>query len=356
MEKYLTMSQTGATHLMGTLRNIFGRSHGAAGFTTRERKRSGLTTVGIAILVLILGLGAVSVVYVTSTQSSTDQLNAQSQQIAALKSQIQQLATQQKSLNGSLSGLDKTLPFVNQHPTIRVITVEWAEFLSQQDRFFTNFIIVNQGDTVDVTFISNDTASHTFTIDAPYNFQINGSIKGTVNDVTGGIFNNSYPKNNSPGVTFSGSSGNVTGHGSFVAKHSGIYLYYCIYHIHLGMFGYLVVLPNSAYQQGVTTTTTTTRSIVGTHVSIGSGAGSYTNPRGFSPDVITVVIGVNNTVTWTNDDTITHTVTSLSGLFNSQNLEPGGQFSYTFTAPGNYTYGCEFHPLMDGTVIVKAAG
>lgn len=136
-----------------------------------------------------------------------------------------------------------------------------------------------------------------------------------------------------------------------MAKYPGVFEYYCIYHIHLGMFGYLVVLPNAAY--GGTTTTTTIRSVVGTHISILPGAGSPKNPTGFSPVNFTLVIGVNNTVTWTNDDTVDHTATALSGLFNSQNIQPGGAFTFTFTRPGTYVYGCEYHPLMRGTIVVK---
>ncbi|QQG48875.1 MAG: cupredoxin domain-containing protein [archaeon] len=330
-------------------------TRGASGESTAGRTRRGLTQAGVAVVLLLIGLAALTTVYLDTSQTASSSVDAQNSRINALQAQVQRLTLQQAALNGTLKNLAKALPSVDQPPTLRVITVEWAEFLSEQDRFFTNFIIVNQGDTVDLTYISNDTASHTFTIDAPYDFQINGSIAGTVNDVTGKVFNDTFPKNNSPGVTVGGTSGNVTGHGSFVAKHSGIYLYYCIYHIHLGMFGYLVVLPNSAYSGQSTTTTTTSQTVSGTHVGIGAGAGSYTNPVGFAPRTITVVIGLNNTVTWTNDDTITHTVTSLTGVFKSPNIEPGGRYSFTFTTPGNYSYGCVFHPFMDGNVVVKAA-
>jgi plastocyanin len=316
--------------------------------------KAGLTTAGIAMVLLILGLAVVSAVYITSTQGSSDQLSSQSQQISALKAELQQLAAQQRGLNATLGGLGGNLPVVNQRPTVRVVTVEWAEFLSQQDRFFTNFIIVNAGDTVDITFISNDTASHTFTIDSPYNFQINGSIPGTVDDPTGQVFT-TQPTHNDGTCTPNSRAGNVTCEGSFVAKYPGIYEYYCVYHIHLGMFGYMVVLPNKAYSSPSTTTTTTTTShAAGAVVTIGPGAGGPSNPTGFTPDTIRVVIGVNNTVTWVNNDNIDHTATSETGLFNSEIIPPGGSYSYTFTTPGNYTYGCEFHPLMKGTVVVVA--
>lgn len=76
---------------------------------------------------------------------------------------------------------------------------------------------------------------------------------------------------------------------------------------------------------------------------------------GFSPDVVTVVIGKNNTVYWTNDDVADHTATSdTAGIFDSGVLSPSESFQYTFTTAGTYTYHCSLHPWMQGTVIVLA--
>jgi len=91
-------------------------------------------------------------------------------------------------------------------------------------------------------------------------------------------------------------------------------------------------------------------------VAINAGSALNTTSVYFSPPTITVVIGVNNTVIWTNDDSAEHTVTATDGSFNSGSIEPGQTFAYTFTAPGTYTYYCTIHPWMRGTVIVKAAG
>jgi len=73
----------------------------------------------------------------------------------------------------------------------------------------------------------------------------------------------------------------------------------------------------------------------------------------FSPSSITVVVGINNTVTWTNDDVGTHTVTADNEAFDSGYMDPGQSWNYTFTTPGTYTYHCTLHPWMKGTVIVK---
>lgn len=72
----------------------------------------------------------------------------------------------------------------------------------------------------------------------------------------------------------------------------------------------------------------------------------------FTPASITVSVG--DTVTWTNAGQDPHTVTSDSGAFDSQRLEPGAVFSHTFTAAGTFTYRCDFHSNMTGQVVVQA--
>lgn len=79
---------------------------------------------------------------------------------------------------------------------------------------------------------------------------------------------------------------------------------------------------------------------------------------GYSPDSITIVIGKNSTVFWTNDDVAIHTSTSDNGApaaFDSGNIVAGGTFQFTFTVAGTYTYHCSYHPWMQGTIIVKSA-
>jgi plastocyanin len=81
---------------------------------------------------------------------------------------------------------------------------------------------------------------------------------------------------------------------------------------------------------------------------------------GFSARNITVIIGVNNTVVWTNQDTVAHTVVSTSvpqgsATFASAILQKGDTFSQTFTTAGVYDYECSIHPLtMKGAVTVVA--
>jgi plastocyanin len=74
----------------------------------------------------------------------------------------------------------------------------------------------------------------------------------------------------------------------------------------------------------------------------------------YDPENVTVVLGVNNTVSWVNGDLVAHTITSDSGLFDSGLLSPGQDWSFTFIEPGSYTYHCSLHSWMKGVVNVIA--
>ena len=83
-----------------------------------------------------------------------------------------------------------------------------------------------------------------------------------------------------------------------------------------------------------------------TVVRIVANAGS----NSFSPNPVEVKVG--ETVTWINDDSGRHTVTSKDGVFNSELMGKGQSFSYTFDKAGEYPYSCSPHPSMVGTVVV----
>ena len=315
-------------------------------------RRRGMSSAGAALIILVLGLGVVSVVYVTSTQASNDQLSTHNQQISALKSELQQLASE-FSLGKGTSGINLSLPVMNQTPTVRTVVETWyLSSSSHQDRFDPAFIIVNQGDTVDLTLIDNDTVAHDFVIGPPYSIIVNATVPGLIDDLSGQTFT-TPARNNSPGVVVTGTPGNVTAEYKFAAKFSGIYEFVCTYHAQVGMIGYLVVLPNSAYTEH-TTRTSSGQAPAHVSVSIVPGAGTNTSSKGFYPSTITVVLGVNNTVVWTNNDTSPHTVTADDGSFTSGNLAPGQTYSYTFGSAGTYHYHCTYHPWMVATVIVKS--
>lgn len=82
------------------------------------------------------------------------------------------------------------------------------------------------------------------------------------------------------------------------------------------------------------------------------GAGNAVSIENLSFNPTTVEVKVGDTVTWTNNDGVSHTVTGDSGL-DSGTLAAGATYSKTFDAAGTYEYGCSIHPDMKGTVVVK---
>lgn len=70
----------------------------------------------------------------------------------------------------------------------------------------------------------------------------------------------------------------------------------------------------------------------------------------YSPNPIEAKVG--ETVIWVNDDSAIHTVTSTDGIFDSDTLQRGQTFSYTFDKEREYPYFCTLHPNMVGTVSV----
>lgn len=76
---------------------------------------------------------------------------------------------------------------------------------------------------------------------------------------------------------------------------------------------------------------------------------SYT----FKPEKITVKIGT--TVTWSNTDSVSHTVTAdqtSADAPNSALFGRGQTYSFTFNKAGTYAYHCMPHTYMHGSVIV----
>ena len=104
----------------------------------------------------------------------------------------------------------------------------------------------------------------------------------------------------------------------------------------------------------MTSPTITTTTV---EVAQGSGvAGCETTNECYLPYEITVSPGT--TVTWNNDDSAAHTVTSgsidagLTGVFDSSIFMTGTSFEFTFDEVGTYDYFCMVHPWMTGIVNV----
>jgi plastocyanin len=73
----------------------------------------------------------------------------------------------------------------------------------------------------------------------------------------------------------------------------------------------------------------------------------------FYPSTITINVG--DTVTWTNSGSMVHTTTANPGqaeFWDSGGMSGGATFSHAFTNVGNFTYICQYHAEMQGTVVV----
>lgn len=76
---------------------------------------------------------------------------------------------------------------------------------------------------------------------------------------------------------------------------------------------------------------------------------------GFSPKDIEIKKGTE--VEWTNDDTVVHTIAwdpAATGTAPpSGDISPGSSFGLKFDTAGTFTYKCEKHPGMTGSVKVS---
>lgn len=269
----------------------------------------GGAALAVGIIALIIGFAAIGVAFAYHPSASGSVVTSLSSQVSSLNSKVSSLSSAQASGGAS------NLATVNQAPSVVPFKVDWCNTDNTgQDRFCPGNLVVNQGDIVQILFISNDTDAHTFTLQTnPYSFQINLSftgahdflngafypgncVNGTASQQTsavsgtycvsgtsllsptqlksnsanldatafpiaqnpvpssnltdgGGVIilsvtNSAYYNNVSSAAINSGST-ELWGIGAFQATQPGIYEYFCHYHVSNGMFGYLIVLPNS---------------------------------------------------------------------------------------------------------------
>jgi len=84
--------------------------------------------------------------------------------------------------------------------------------------------------------------------------------------------------------------------------------------------------------------------------------GCEENDRCYIPSLI--VIEKGKQVTWVNEDSAFHSITSgyygtPTELFDSGHLDPFESYTLTFDETGTYDYFCTLHPWMKGQVIVE---
>jgi plastocyanin len=92
-------------------------------------------------------------------------------------------------------------------------------------------------------------------------------------------------------------------------------------------------------------------------VIIPNGNSNVSGTSFYSP--LNLEITTGTTVTWVNQDNVSHTVQSqdefgnVITLFNSAVLDTGDRFEFTFEEEGVYNYYCSLHPWRVGLVTVK---
>src|ERR671932_176884 len=80
--------------------------------------------------------------------------------------------------------------------------------------------------------------------------------------------------------------------------------------------------------------------------------GTMVSIENFAFDPPNISVAPGTTVTWVNNDSVPHTTTANDETWDSETLQPGESFSFTFDTPGTFPYFCEIHPFMMGNVTV----
>jgi plastocyanin len=114
---------------------------------------------------------------------------------------------------------------------------------------------------------------------------------------------------------------------------------------------FIALLVIAVLLSGCTTTTTTQPATQTPQTTMPAPISVAIKSSTFTPDIVEISKGT--TVIWTNDDGVGHTVTSITGAFDSGNIGPGKTYSYTFNQAGPFEYSCANYPSMaHGKVIV----
>jgi len=98
---------------------------------------------------------------------------------------------------------------------------------------------------------------------------------------------------------------------------------------------------------------------LGVQMTIPQGVGTNASVH-FEPPSLTVVVGVNNTIVWNDQDTTQpHNVISVSvppdgQQWDFEGMTAGNTYCVTLTVPGTYTYELFLTYIVEGTVVVKA--
>ena len=85
----------------------------------------------------------------------------------------------------------------------------------------------------------------------------------------------------------------------------------------------------------------------------GGTVGDAITIKNFMFDPTPLKVKTGQKVTVTNNDSATHTITATDKSFDSKNLTKGQTFAFTAGKAGSYTYICDIHQYMKGTIEVS---
>lgn len=71
----------------------------------------------------------------------------------------------------------------------------------------------------------------------------------------------------------------------------------------------------------------------------------------YVPERLEVAVG--DTITWTNQDAVPHTITGPKKKPESGTINANGKWKYVARSKGELNYICRFHPTMKGMLVVK---
>jgi len=83
------------------------------------------------------------------------------------------------------------------------------------------------------------------------------------------------------------------------------------------------------------------------------GAAVTVNIQNFAFDPPEVTAAVGETIGWTNADSAPHTATPDDGACDTGNIAQNATAGLVFDAAGTYTYHCNVHPNMTGTITIQ---
>ncbi|HSA98965.1 MAG TPA: hypothetical protein VLF17_07790 [Candidatus Nitrosotenuis sp.] len=82
------------------------------------------------------------------------------------------------------------------------------------------------------------------------------------------------------------------------------------------------------------------------------GASNPDTQKRYEPNMVRIVIGINNTVRWINQDDVTTTLVADDDSWTADLIKSGNSTSITFNRTGTFGYHGEPHPWQRGTIMV----